>query len=437
MKKVYLSHNVCLNSSYDFNLVKSALKSSNYVLVNNVIDADTYIYAGCGVRGIWVKNAIEEINKALEKNPKLDVIATGCFSSIEPERIKLEVQAKNIQLLSFNDLVQEYAHSKIDEVDSIFSQTENIDFEGENLKRKRVSRLKESLIIDMQILDKKYRLDITKKYKKLTKGFVFYNEESPVEYVTITRGCPYKCSYCVIPIGRGNEYTSVPLGNIFEKIEKAVQNDINRILLLGDEIGNYGLGSHDIDLSILLDKLFKRFDVKIALRYLEPKPFLKHFETIKKYCENGKIELIYLPIQSGSNRILKLMNRSYQIDNEFIEKILFLRKNTDVTFYTNWMVGFNSETEEDFQKTIELAKYLKLQINMAIPFSERPNTPALNILNTVSIKEKHNRHKRLHNVLKAIKREEFEKELTIIDDNERQHLLNKIVDAENYEVQVD
>lgn len=437
MKKVYLAHNVCLNSSYDFNIVKNALNSSDYILVNDVKDADTYIFAGCGVRGIWVQNAIAEINKAVGQNPKLDVIATGCFAAVEPKRIKHEVQANNIQLVSFSDLVQQYSHSKIEELDSTFSQTENVDFEGENLQRKRVNKLKESLITDIQTIDKKYQLDITKKYKKHTKGFVFYNEESPVEYVTITRGCPYKCSYCVIPTGRGGKYNSVPLGNILEKIEKAVRKDINRILLLGDEIGNYGLGSHDVNFSILLEKIFEKHDVKIALRYLEPKPFLKHFKTIKKYCETGQIELIYLPIQSGSNRILKLMNRSYQIDNEFIEKIMFLRNNTDVTFYTNWMIGFNSETKEDFQQTIELAKHLKLQINMAIPYSERPNTPASTIGDPISIEEKKNRHTRLYDVIKAIKRKEFENELIALEEHERFELLEKIVDAENYEVQID
>ena len=437
MKKIYLAHNVCLNSSYDFNIVKSALNSSNYMLVNSLKDADTYIYAGCGVRGILVQNAIVEINKALEQNPKLNVITTGCFAAVEPSRIKNEVQANNIQLVSFSDLVQQYTHSKIEELDCTFSQTENIDYEGDNLQRKRVSKLKEALIIDLKKIDEKYQLNITKKYKKYTKGFVFYNEESPVEYVTVTRGCPYKCSYCVIPTGRGGEYNSVPLGNVLEKIEKAMKKNVNRILLLGDEIGNYGLGSHDLSLSILLNKIFEKYNVTIALRYLEPKPFLKHFETIRKYCETGQIELIYLPIQSGSNRILKLMNRSYQINNELIKKILFLRNNTDATFYTNWMVGFNTETEDDLQKTIKLAKHLKLQINMAIPFSERPNTPASTIADSISIEEKKNRHTQLYDVIKEIKRDEFEKELAILDEHERFELLEKIVDAENYEVQID
>lgn len=437
MKKVYFAHNVCLNSSYDFNIVKNALNSNNYMLVNSLIDADTYIYAGCGVRGIWVQNAIAEINKVLEQNPKLNVIATGCFAVVEPLKIKNEVQTNNIQLVSFIDLIQQYTHSKIEELDYTFSQTENINYEGDNLQRKRVSKLKEALVADIQKIDEKYQLDITKKYKKYTKGFVFYNEESPVEYITITRGCPYKCSYCVIPAGRGGEYNSVPLGNVLGKIEKAMKKNINRILLLGDEIGNYGLGSHDVSLSILLNKIFEKYNVTIALRYLEPKPFLKHFETIRKYCETGQIELIYLPIQSGSNRILKLMNRSYQIDNELIEKILFLRNNTNVTFYTNWMVGFNSENEDDLQKTIELVKHLKLQINMAIPFSERPNTPASTMSNPISIEEKKNRHTQLYDVIKEIKRDEFEKELITVEKHERIELLNKIVEAENYEVQVD
>lgn len=437
MKKVYLAHNVCLNSSYDFNIVKNALSTNDFIIVDDISEADTCIYAGCGVRGVWVDNAIDEINTAVLKNKELKIIATGCFSAIEPKKIKEDVLTQNIQLMSFDNIVKEYTNSSIQELDKSLSQTESIDYEGKNEQRKRLDEIKSSLLVELEQIDDKYHLEISKKYKETTKGFIFYNEDEPVENITITRGCPYKCSYCSIPIGRGGEYNSVPLGDIIEKVNLALKSEIPHILLLGDEIGNYGLGTNDVNLSILLDMILGKSNLKISIRYLEPNPFLKHYETIKKYCEDGKIKLLYLPLQSGSNRILKLMNRTYEIDDDLIQKISYLKENTDVVFYTNWMVGFHSETEEDFQQTVDLAKRLNLQINMAIPFSERPNTPVMNMENKISIKVKKDRHTRLFNILKKIKRDEFEKELLLLEENERNEILDKIMLAEDYLVQID
>lgn len=437
MKKVYLAHNVCLNSSYDFNIIKNALGSNDFNLVKTIEEAEIYIYSGCGVRGIWVDNALDDINKAILKNKDIQVIATGCFAAIEPQKIEKEIQTKNFKLMSIKSIIEDFTDSKIEELDKSFSQVESMEFEGENQKRKRVNEKKSSLVSDLQKIDKKYNLNLTNKYKKSTKGFVFYNEDEPIEYITITRGCPYKCSYCSIPIGRGGEYNSVPLGDIIEKVNNALDKNINRILLLGDEIGNYGLGTNDMDLSKLLDIILEKNNLKVAIRYLEPKPFLKHYETIKKYCQQGKIELLYLPIQSGSNRILKLMNRTYEIDENLIQKISYLRDTTDVVFYTNWMVGFNSESEDDFKETMKLAKELNLQINMSIPYSERPNTPASQMVEKISIEEKENRHDRLFECIKNIKRKEFEKEMRIVEPYEQNEILEKIIDAENYLVQID
>jgi len=437
MKKVYLAHNICLNSSYDFNIVKKALDSKDFILVDSIKKADTYIYAGCGVRGVWVDNAIEEINQAILLNPTLEIIATGCFANIEPIKLQQNIKVKNLEIMSFSNIVDKYTNTKFEAIDKSLSQEKDINFEGENTQRKRISDLKKSLVNELQVLDQKYQLNITKKYKEVTKGFVFYNEDEEIEYITITRGCPYKCSYCSIPIGRGGEYTTVPLGDIIEKINNVIKKNIKRILLLGDEIGNYGLGTNNMDFSKLLDFILEKNDLKVAIRYLEPKPFLKHFDTIKKYCENGKIELLYLPIQSGSNKVLKLMNRTYQIDDELIEKILYLRNNTNVIFYTNWMVGFNSETDEDLAKTVQLVKKLDLHINVVIPFSERPNTPALKIPHKVSAIEKKNRHTKLFKIIKEMKRKKFEKDLLLVEEKERNIILDKIINAEEYTVLVD
>ena len=142
MKKIYIANNACLNSSYDFNIVKKALSSSNYIIVNDINEADTCIYAGCGVRNVWVDNAIDEINKATLENKELNIIATGCFSFIEPHKIRKNVHAKNIKLMSFEHIVEKYTDTKFDDLDKSLSQEENTNFEGENKQKKRVTELK-------------------------------------------------------------------------------------------------------------------------------------------------------------------------------------------------------------------------------------------------------------------------------------------------------
>ncbi|RLA83678.1 MAG: hypothetical protein DRG78_03625 [Epsilonproteobacteria bacterium] len=339
--------------------------------------------------------------------------------------------------MSFDNIVQSFTNTNFQDADNALSQTDNIDYEGDNQQRKRISKQQQTILIELENIDKQYNLNIAQTYKNITKGFIFYNEDEPIEYITITRGCPYKCSYCSIPVGRGGEYNSVPLGDIIDKINSAKIKNINKILLLGDEIGNYGLGTNGLDLSELLNHILKDKSLKLAIRYLEPKPFLQHYQTIKKYCENGQIQLLYLPLQSGSNKILKLMNRSYEINNDLIEKILYLKKNTNVIFYTNWMVGFNSETDIDFQSTIDLVKQLDLHINTIIPFSERPNTKATEISNKITIKDKEIRYKKLFNIVQNLKRKRLALGLKSIGNIKREDIINRIIEAEDTSMQFD
>jgi len=436
-QKIYLGHNVCLNSSYDFNLIKNALGSSNYIIVNKFEDADIFIYAGCGVRGVWIDNAINEINQVLIKNRKLKVVITGCFAAIEPEKIKDNIKTNNYQIMSYDDIAKTFMHSNIQEIDKINVSTDNIDFEGSNKIRKRIDEAKLSILSKLNNIDEQYNLNVSKLYRDTTKGFVFYNEDKAVETITVTRGCPYQCSYCSIPIGRGGEYSSVPLGDIIYKRDLALKNNISYINLLGDEIGNYGLGTKEMNLSKLLDRFLQNNTLKVSIRYIEPNPFLKHYEIIKKYCKTGRIKLLYLPIQSGSNKILKSMNRTYKINDDLINKILYLKENTNVIFYTNWMVGFNCESDEDFKQTISLVKKLNLHINMVIPFSKRPNTKAFTMNENIPIEIKKKRHTILFDIIKKLKRDRFEKELFPVSKNGRNKILDKIVEAENYFVQFD
>lgn len=431
MKKIYFSHNVCLNSEYDFNIIKEILKK-DYIIVDDIKKADTCIYAGCGSRGVWVDDAINEINKIIEKNRNINIITTGCFIAIEPKKIKKFIKTNKLKMLNFNEIVKQYSNKDLNELDNDINQFQNYNLEN-NKKKGRLNKEKQEIVNFLELLDKKYNSNFTDFYKQTTKGFVFYDKN--IANITLTRGCPYKCSYCSIPLGRG-KYNSIPLGNIIEKIEYNLKEGINEFLFLGDELGNYGLGTNN-DLSKLLDFILSKYDIKISLRYIEPQPFLKHFNTIEKFSKKGKIKLLYIPIQSGSNKILQLMNRPYKIDTNFINKIISL-KDKNVILYTNWMVGFPNETIQDIEETKKLMEILNCNINVIVPFSKRPNTPAEK-MTQISIKEKEKRYYYLLKTAIELKKRNFELLLNKfnVTKKEKEQLFSMIQNSEMKQTKID
>ena len=376
MKKIFIKHNGCLNLSFDFNIAKSGLVAAGYEIVSNPKQADEIIFAGCGVRAAWVDDAISQMNIFIagKTNPK--VIVTGCISKIETERIEDSVKSSDVQFKSFKELVKDYTEFSFELLERGYVQNDKTDLEGDNPLRKKITPKKEGVLRFLDQLDRKYGLDLVQHYRKTTKGFFFYNEIEPTEMITVSRSCLYKCAFCTIPKGRG-KYSSIPLQQIKDKIQKGIEKGIYRFILIGDEVGNYGKDLKDgNDLTSLITEIMELNEkVKIAIRYIEPSPFYKHFETIKKYCLNERIYLLHIPLQTGSQELLKEMNRNHSLE-KVVPLYKYLIENSKTAFYCNWMIGFPGESEEDFQETIKLAQHLQIQLNTVIPFSARPDTAA-------------------------------------------------------------
>ena len=193
-------------------------------------------------------------------------------------------------------------------------------------------------------------------------------------FVKIQDGCNNFCSYCIIPFMRGN-IRSKDINTCYEEIKDLVNNGYKEIVLTGIHTGSYGANT-DYDLTDLiqkistLDKLERIRISSIEITELNDK-FLNELKINKKICNH-----LHVPIQSGSNHILKLMNRKYDI-KYFIDKINKIRKiRPEMNFTTDLIVGFPEETDEDFKETINNLKLIGFSKIHTFPYSKRDNTKA-------------------------------------------------------------
>jgi len=231
------------------------------------------------------------------------------------------------------------------------------------------------------------------------------NENIKTAYIPISTWCNQFCSYCIVPFARWLE-TYREIQDIVDEVKYWTDQWKEEIVLLGQIVNK-----HPKFYEILVEVL-KNPKVK-WLRYTSPYPTYyndKIFELHEK--EERLCPHIHIPVQSGSNKILKLMNRWYTIEQfkEFIDKIRNLKR--DISITTDIIVWFSQETEEDFKETIDIVKYSKFDMIYTWIYSPRPNTKAYKTLeDNISKEEKHKRWETLNNLLYEISLENNKKEI--------------------------
>ncbi|BAN34090.1 hypothetical protein SCD_n00241 [Sulfuricella denitrificans skB26] len=429
-----MAHNACFNASYDFNLLREGLRRQGYQLVQKPEDADEVIFAGCAVRGKWVDDAIRQITSIHDRAPKAKVTVTGCVASIDAEMVRSLTRVHNLTIGRQEDVLKRYTGLEIGTLDRDVTQDTSIDFEGAtdnglSQLRRRLGPEKAEVVASLQQVDREHGTVLESTYRRTTRGFVFYHENEPTEFIVVTRSCPYKCAFCAIPHGRG-AYTSVPLDAVLEKARTSLARGIRRITLIGDEVGNYGANEKGPKFRDLMTALLDLDPgIRLSIRYLEPKPFLRNADLFRRWCGDGRIDLLYVSLQSGSQRILDAMSRRYNI-GEIANFYSTLRRTTDTVFYCNWMVGFPSETHSEYMETVSLVKDLNLQINTAVPFSARPNTPANDMTGQIDEQEKELRVDGLKRVIADIKVASFAGLFDVLEPARRASLVQKIGNAE-------
>ena len=205
-------------------------------------------------------------------------------------------------------------------------------------------------------------------------------------------GCSKFCSFCVVPYTRGLEVSRPPEG-ILDEIQDLADRGVKEVNLLGQNVNAYRAKDSSGRKLKLADLIEQVADIKAVerIRFTTSHP-LQFTDDLITIFENPKLaNYLHLPVQSGSNKILKLMERKHKVDL-YIERINKLRKlRPDISISSDFIVGFPGETDDDFQETLDLIDIIGFDQSFSFIFSPRPNTPAANMEDNISYKIKLNR----------------------------------------------
>lgn len=322
----------------DTELVQGALNSTGYQFTDEISNADVILVNTCAIR----EHAEERIYGRLgafknykRKNPKLVVGILGCMA----ERLRKQ-------------LIEE---EKI--VDLIVGPDEY----------RRVPELIESAFVGEKGIA--VRLSKTETYDDI----IPYREDGITAWISVMRGCDKFCSFCVVPFTRGRE-RSRSLKSIIDEVRLLSNRGFKEVNLLGQNVNSYSDGEFDFaDLLYQVSKV----NQKMRIRFTTSHPQDFSGKLINTIAENENIcNYIHLPVQSGSNRILKLMNRTYTI-NHYLNLVEKARKIIPgVSFSTDVIAGFPTETEEDHQMTLEVMSKVRFDGAFMFKYSARENTKA-------------------------------------------------------------
>ena len=344
-KKVFVKTFGCQMNVYDSDRITDTLKTIGYEKSENLNSANCFVLNTCHIRDKAKEKVYHEVGRVreafLNKNKPL-VIVAGCVA-----------QAENTEMLKrepYIDLViGPQSYHKLNET--------ILQFEKNKLK---------SEITDF---------DTIEKFNYLSK---IQNKNSKVSsFLTIQEGCDKFCHFCVVPYTRGPEY-SRPFDQIIDEAKMMVQNGSKEIILLGQNVNayNYNEASKELKLSDLIMSLEKINGIE-RIRYTTSHPRDMTKDLLDCYKDSKKLmPFVHLPIQSGSNKILKLMNRKHKVE-EYISTFNYLKNiNEKIEFSSDFIVGYPGEEIDDFESTIKLIDTIKFINSFSFIFSARPGTTA-------------------------------------------------------------
>lgn len=273
------------------------------------------------------------------------------------------------------------------------------------------SRLGDSLKKRFSFIDEIIPADQVENFSqiiaKVTSGFTDIstchrlNLSSTHKFIPISRGCSNYCSYCIVPYVRGEERHR-PVEEILKQAKEVVKNGTKEITLIGQNVNSYRW--QEVDFADLLD-IVSKIDGVEKIKFLTNHPKDMSDKIIQTVALNNKIEkFFHLPVQSGSDRILKLMNRSYT-KKHYIELVNKIRNFIpEATITTDIIVGFPTESEDDFQETLSLIKEVRFNSLFAFKYSPREMTSAFKLKDDVSLEVKEKRLSAVLQLQKALQK---------------------------------
>ena len=372
-KKVHIQTFGCQMNEYDTDKMLEVLKHENYSQTNCQDEADLIILNTCSIREKAENKVYSELGrlrKLKSKNPDLKIGVGGCVAQQEGKAILR--RAKNVDFVFGTD--------------NLFELPEMLSKVAEGQKISRTKR------------------HARQKVRNFIPDYTFQQAKNfgVKAQIAITKGCNNHCSFCVVPFTRGVEVSREP-EHIIAEAQRLVAAGTREICLLGQNVNSYKANGTDfVELLRRLDELEKLE----RLRFISPHPKDFHaeladaFVTLPSLCEQ-----MHLPLQSGSDRILRRMRRWYTMGT-FYEKVALLRDRLpQATLSTDLIVGFPGETEEEFEMTMEAVRNVRFDLIYSFKYSARPGTRAAKYPEHLAENVKSERLKRLLETQEKIVRE--------------------------------
>ncbi len=348
----------CKVNQYETEAMEEMFRKRGYEVVSFEKKADIYIINTCTVTNLGDRKSRQFIRRAKKLNKNSIVAAVGCYSQIAPDEVE-----------------------NIEGVDIVIGTTD---------KEKIVDLCEE-------VKQKRRKINVVRniKYHKQFDNLSIDNLESRTRaYMKIQDGCNQYCSYCIIPYARG-PIRSRKLEDILDEAEKLAKANFKEIILTGIHVASYGKDLKNLSLLDVINEVSKIEGIeRIRLSSIEPtfidEEFMTNVVDNKKFCDH-----FHLSLQSGSNSVLKRMNRKYTTE-EYKNIVNLIRKympNAGIT--TDIIVGFPGETEGEFQETYDFVKDIGFSRIHVFKYSPRKGTPASKFDNQIHGSVKHYRSEKL------------------------------------------
>lgn len=358
----------CKVNQYETEAMSELFQKEGYEIVGEEDIADVYVINTCTVTNLGDKKSRQFIRRSKNKNEDAVIAVVGCYAQVSPEEV-----------------------SKIEQVDIIL---------GTNDRKKivnlceevREKRNKINLVTDIMEIREFEEMKIDE-VKGRTRAFL-----------KIQEGCNQFCSYCIIPYARG-PIRSRKLDNIISEVENLSEKGFKEVVLTGIHVASYGKDLGKVRLIDVIEKVNEIEGIeRIRLSSIEPTivtdEFMNRFSSLSKVCDH-----FHLSLQSGSDTVLKRMNRKYTT-KQYKEIVDIIKKYMpDVALTTDIIVGFPGETEEEYNETFNFVKEIGFSRIHVFQYSPRKGTPATKLEGQIDGNTKHERSKKLIKLGEELTRE--------------------------------
>ena len=368
-KKVSFITLGCKVNQYDSDAMRTLFVRSGYVPTGENDDAQVYVINTCSVTSIGDRKSRQMVRRIRRAHPDAVIAVAGCYAQLAPEVFEKMGDVDVIVGLQNRSRIVEYVEKA----------------------KNRADRKPLNETVDIMKVDRFENMSVDMEGEVRTRAFIKVQE-----------GCDNYCTFCIIPYARGKLKSRLQKDGV-EEIKRLVSEGYREVVLTGIHLGNYGKDLHDgTSLATLVAELVKIPDLlRIRLGSVESvelsDDLIRIIQEEPKVCRH-----LHLPIQAGSDEVLKGMNRHYRLP-QYKKLIADLREKVPgIALTTDLIVGFPGETEENFQETLETLKEIRFSGIHVFPYSKRTGTPAASYPNQISNEVKKERVHRVQELEKGI-----------------------------------